>query len=266
MRLTVGFTDGKRLTIEEKVPAQFSPEAQAMLDNYSTLGVALAGNELNMMVQYVDALVASGAYLLIDNNSIFSLGAVNGLIDWKGGKVATNNGATFDVNGATFNGAEWIDTNWNPFTDRVVSTQDDNNTSVFLKTTTGADGSLYGGFPSAGTTTWAFFTSTQLRFHNYNAVQVSIAVPQLENVIYSNQRIVDQQEIFKDGVVVVEATKTLGPDTSGNIYIGAYERNAAPTYFLTGTISSWLTGAAIGFDQVQYNTDLRTLLTGLGAI
>ena len=106
-----------------------SDEAQDMLDNYSSLGVALSGIERSLMIDYVDSLVDGGHYALTDNNIIHSLGVtneINGLLDWKYGKVGTNNGATFDVNGATFNGVDqYINSNFTPSTDYVNASIND---------------------------------------------------------------------------------------------------------------------------------------------
>ena len=267
----IHYTNQRQLLIDLGVISGLSPEAEAMLDNYDTLGVALVGNERDMMIAYVDALVASGAYLLIDYDVILPLGATNGLVDWKGGKVATNNGATFDVNGATFNGSEWINSHYNISTDLVNASFDNLFITSFLKSNIPISlATLFGaanvGNSNTGSTIRNSLTSVSYGL-NESAFSGGGSEGFIDNTLYGTSREGTTKTLFKNGVLVTSRPTNTDSISDINFSIGSINiNNGAAFRGITGTISNFLISAAIGFPQEQYNTDLRALLTGLGAI
>ena len=248
-----------------------SPEAQLMLDNYSSLGVALVDNEYDQMVAYVDRLVASGNYLKMDYEVILSLGSVNGLVDWKGGKVATNNGATFSVEGAAFNGSEWINSHYNISTDLVNASFDNLSITSFLKSNIPISlATLFGaasvGNANTGSTIRNSLTSVSYGL-NESAFSGGGSEGFIDNTLYGTSREGTTKTLFKNGVLVTSRPTNTDSISDINFSIGSMNTNNGAAFRgITGTISNFLISAAIGFPQAQYNTDLRALLTGLGAI
>ena len=51
-----------------------------------------------------------------------------------------------------------------------------------------------------------------------------------------------------------------------SIFIGAFDNNGTTQNFLIGTASTFIAGAAIGFNQSAHNTNIRALLTTLGVL
>lgn len=93
---------------------------QAMLDTYSTKGVALVGIERDVMIAYVTLLEQKGILATRDWQFMPSLSGVNALIDFIGGKVLVNVGSSLDVEGVTTSATnQYIKSSWNPTTHGV---------------------------------------------------------------------------------------------------------------------------------------------------
>lgn len=256
----VGFDQASHYTNHFQLLLDLDIFAKPIIDSFPN---PLIAEEEVMVRDFVNSQVVSGNWGKMDSFVHFGMfDPVNALWDWKRRGAMINTLAEHEVGiGYKFNGVDtFIDTNWNPFTDRVASAQDNNNTGIFVKDVDiNVNGSLYGGFPSAGTTSWGFFTGGALRYHNYNAIQLSGNSALVTNSLQVNQRIGGDQSSVVNGVNIITLAKTLGPDTSGNIYVGAYEKNGVAASFLLGTISSFMMGAAIDFNQLDYYNNLVEL-------
>ena len=70
--------------------------------------------------------------------------------------------------------------------------------------------------------------------------------------------------IYKDGVSLNTSPNASDALPAQVVDIGR-RGGTSPTFYSNATISSYIIGAAVGFDHAAHNTNLRTLLTALGA-
>jgi len=251
-----------------------SDEAQAMLDNYTLLGVTLTGIERSFMIAYVDDEVASGNHTLKDYETIYSLAGVNALVDYIGGKIAIAvNAPTFDINGANFDGStNYIRSNFVPSTDGVNYTLDDSQVGVFVfDNVTPADFRYpFGVLDGAGT--FLYFTSASgLGAGGGVRLPVNSGVVTIEsfglvsdNTLYNIARNSSTtQGIYADAVFTA-ANVNSGTVPTIEVYIGARNNEGTAGSNFIGIISSFMIGGDAGFNYTDYNTNLRALLTGLG--
>lgn len=246
-----------------------SPEVQAMLDVYEAVGVALTGIERTVMISYVDAEVASGNHVLKDYETIYSLAGVNALVDYIGGKVATAvNAPTQDINGFTTDGAtNYIDSNFNPFTDGVNYQQTDALISAFLKTANPAiTGNIWG----------SFFTPRRIRMvYVGGSNNMSTGLNSVNNDNHVGTTLIDTLQTLsridntniswhQKGVLQQIYAQATNGIPNGNILVGARNNGGTANPSLVGTLSHFMVAKGIGFNHAGSNTNLKALLIGLG--
>lgn len=238
-----------------------SEEAQAMLDNYELLGVALSGIERSFMIAYVDAEVESDNHDLKDYETIFSLAGANSLVDYIGGKVATAvNAPTHDINGYTFDGAtQSINTGFNAANDAVNSANLNLQIGGFIKDFTGNPDND-GLWRSVGGGTFLTTQISNTRFRgrtnsggNVNQDYTSIT----DNLIYGLKNKTLFQSYVLNGV---SGSDLVATDVA--LPVGLYDVGRAATFGIS-TQSTFMVAAELA-DQAGHNTNVRALLTGLG--
>lgn len=246
--------------------AGVSAEAQAMLDNYELLGVALSGDEKSFMIAYVDAEVASGNHTIKDNETIYSLAGVNGLVDYIGGKVSTAiNAPTHNVNGYVLDSiTQYIKTNFDVSTDATNYTQNNASYGGFLQAVTApsANTAIYGNEEASNSTFYLRQNFANDRVHvSLNAVRANgaagYAVAGLEIIERTSSANVKE---YRDGVLNDTVASTSASIASRTVLVGSNSIDAT----LGGTVSSFMIGGALASNP-EHNTNLRALLTGLGA-
>lgn len=242
--------------------ATVSEEAQYVLDRMT----GLTAIEETAIINFVDQENDDGNWGLYDEFFCFALGGANALVGFKT-KTATNNGATFDVNGAN-TVAGFINSNYNPSVDGVNWQLLDAMFGMFFKVSDkrgvqNGNGALTG----ESTLIRDFESSANLTgFINGNSRKAE----DLGNNINDNELIVlsrksvSENIFYRDGTSSGNTSLGVDPDTVTNadLYIG--QANGGDDY--QGTISSFIVGASIGFDQVQHNLNLRAFLTELGTL
>lgn len=247
----------------------FSAEAQAAFALYDSLGDGLTGAEKTAMAAYIDAEVASGNHTLKDYETIYSLSGNNALVDYIGGKTATNvNAATQDINGFTFDGStNYINTNFIPSTHGVNYGLDDAHVEAFVKDV-------------SSITVFDYIfgisnSSKDIRLGTDNPTSTTIlglndgVVVDVVYEIGSNELIAVTREdssniiVYVDGVsahteaIVSTALPTIVL-TVGALNNGGVIQNFAPV-----TISSLMMSGVLNSNS-EHNTNLRALLTSLG--
>jgi len=248
--------------------AGFSADAQAVINRMT----APSSLEQSSIATFVDTLVADGNYALLDEIFGLSLGSTNGLIGFKGLATATNQGATFDINGASFVAAstQYIDTGFNMATDSVKYTLDDALITEYTKVMNPTGGQLRPfGVSNAGFTAQASMTdrtgsngSTYINGANVSHGTGVMTSDQTRAIVRESNLI---HKVYNDGVKVIDGSKASVEIPNGNMFLGAYNiiGTGASGYY-TGTISLFAIGAAVGFNHVAWNTAVRTFLTNLG--
>ena len=242
-----------------------SDEAQAMLDNYELLGVALTGIERSSMIAYVDAEVASSNHTAKDYETIYSLAGVNALVDYIGGKTATAiNAPTHDINGYTLDGStQYIDTEYNPTDDGTNFILDDAFIGVFVKSVVDGSLSQYVIGSAGGTTNSVIRHTNSVGIQssiNTNANTNSLSEDMANNTHYLASRVLSTvAKLFKTGVEADSRTTNSSVILAADSWVG----RLSGVYF-DGVISAVSLGGSIGFNKSEHNTNLRALLTGLG--
>ena len=237
-------------------------EAQAVINRMS----GLTALEESSIRDFVNAEVASGNYALYDEFYCFGLGGTNALTGFKSKTATAVNAPTFDVNGATFDGAtNYIDSNFNPSTDAVNYSLDNALAGAFVK-----EAAPDGGFNSligiSGVDTF-LITDTNTNAINLYPNAASPIVVLSETIqagnLYMGSRVSNSQsDIYKNGVSVASGVGASTVLPNDNFFVAS--RGLAQ--FLDCTISTFQIGGAIGFDQAAHNTNLTAFLTALGTI
>ncbi len=242
-----------------------SPEAQAVLDRY----IGLTGTETDAIVAFVDAEVSDGNWDTYDEFFLFPLGATNGLIGFKSVTGTIVNDPTFDIGGLLFNGTtQYFDTTIDPSTDLTQASLNDIDIQCFCKDNLSTDSNDYLHGCRSGSSELSNYqgpSSIRARVNTAFIVTQYDGQPEFqdENLYGIGRDESVNAEIFVDGIEVrTEADASNGfPDEP--IYIGARSPVAA---FLNCKVATFKIGAAIGFNQADHNTNLRTMLTTLGTI
>lgn len=241
----------------------YSPEVADMLQVYETLGTPLAGDELDGMVAYVDAEVAAGNHYHKDYELILPLSGVNALIDYKGSKIATNNGAVLSVEGATFAGAQNINANWTPAANGINYKQDDAQIGFFVKEYTESQNDEF----LNDTTFGILGTSIRQRTGGNLQVQLNSNTPSQANgvlltgddLVYIRRNNAANFNVVKNGVVITLVTDVSTGLPTQATSIGGVSPN------MTGTLSTFMAGGVLT-DQAAHYNNLIALLTKLGTI
>lgn len=234
-------------------------EAQAVIERMTDL-TALQESIIGI---FIDAEVRNTNYAEYDEAFLFSLGATNGLTGFKS-KTATNHGATFNINGATFAGAEWIDLNWNPSVDGSNFGVNNNQVEAYIQDwgallntafPFGSHNSTY------NTSLWAAITVIRGHANSGTHAQYGSAFPSgLFATIRSDASNID---ILQDGVSKTPTAQAAIALVSADIFAGA--RNSAGTagLFSDCVMPFIMMGGELP-DQAAHNTNVVNLLTGLG--
>lgn len=236
--------------------------AQPVIDRFTGLSEV----QDTAIRNFVNQETRDGNWGLYDEFFCFALGETNSLIGFKS-KTATNNGATFDVNGATFNGAEYINTNWIPSSDGVNYQLDNAFFGSYIKTKDSIGKSLTG-MLGAGTAILRDSEGTSATTIAINSTSNSNALHTLVNdsVMIVSRADASNLKLWRNGGTVQTIANASTGLSSISFFTGG-NNNAGGLYGgYNGTISTWIAGASIGFDQVAHNTNLRAMLTELGTI
>lgn len=244
-----------------------SPEAQSMLDNYALLGTSLTGVEKKFMIDFVDDEVISGNHYIKDYQIIFSLAGVNALVDYIGGKVATAvNAPTQDINGFGFDGAtNYIDTDWNPNDDAVNYALNDCGAGAFMKTYVSGN-SPWGIRDTVTPSSLFLFNGFVGRINSPGGGNTTVGNFSNNNLLILTKEAVGVSHIYDDGIDLGIGGANASVFPNGNIFVGGENVNGVLGNAVECTISAYVVIKAVGFDQADYNTNLRVLLTGLGLV
>ena len=241
----------------------FSALALAAFAIFESEGDGLTDAEKTLMAIYIDA--EANNHTLKDYETIYPLSGANGLVDYIGALTAEAfNNPTHSISGYALDGIDqYIDTKYGSL--GFVNVSQNNITfGGFTKDFTGIadNGHILtqlgnNNFISAQTGTPRFRGRT-MGVGSYNT---------------SNYAATTEQHIMFTRVDASTKTYTLNGTTGGN----TAEASTAPsvafcTVAKNGAVFQPLTqstvcfAAAVGFDQSAHNTNLMTLLTGLGTI
>ena len=249
-----------------------SPEALAMLINYTLVGTTLVGIERSSMITYVDKEVSKGTHAKKNYETIYSLFGINSLVDYIGGILATAvNAPIHNINGYTFDGAtNQINSNFIPSLSTKISLKNALYESfLYQNNEIGTNNkALFGGQDAgaAGSTRISQHT-TELRgfFH-----QATLQGPNnifLNKTLYSVRLDNPSNQIFiREGLndFLTPQVPFLVP--SRQISIGSLNADGVNIWHANLTASHFMVAEAIDFDVVNHRLNLRNLLTNLGVV
>ena len=229
---------------------------------------ALAVGEEDFIREYINREVIAGRLQQLDSFSCFGLAdEANALWDWVRLTSMTNNAAVKQADGFSFNGTTaFIDTGFNPSVDGVNYSLNDAQAAAFVKTNN-----------DIATNRFLFSSDIQLE------LQQQPASNRLRQRLNSGNRFEDGEpyftdnslytsiretssiiRVYKNGSILPGTSNTISSDIPNQaVVIGS--DSAFSTNF-NGTLSSFLIGSAVGFDQSDHYNSLVTLLTSLGVL
>ena len=226
--------------------------------------VALTVAESDGMRIYINDEVRAGNHQLKDAEAFgFLSDSQNQLFDPIRQVAMVNNGAVISSGvGWVFDGAEWIDTLFDPSTDAINYKLESAVFGYMVVDKTNGDASL-GGFSASTIRTRIYenFSSGWTQF----AVNGSGNVIGLVELIQPDSLYVatgdgSNVRIYKNGNLE-DSTASLSPNLpNSNWTIGA---DTGSVNFLTGTESYFFAGGGIGFDPEAHNQNLRTFIDSL---
>lgn len=241
-----------------------SPEAQAVLDRMTGL-TAIERDAIIKLVNNEGETLGNGNYSHWDEFFALSLvtgNPANALTGFKA-KTAVNNGAILDINGATFAGTEWIDSNYNPSVDGVNYQLDDVQVEAFVKAVDllAPDGVIFG-----TADTRAFnqnsFTRIRSRVNNSDA-NFNSFVPLSNNTLTGIARnSASNQFHILNGVQDSTNSGASVQVPSANFGLGSEDIGAIP---FTGTLSTFLAGGVLPHQEEHYQ-NIITFLSDLGTL
>lgn len=249
---------------------EISVGSSGIFDIYETLGDGLTIEEKYLMAVYLDREIANGNLSIEDWKAILVLSGNNARVDYIGGKILTLfNGATTDINGLNLDGVtQYGGTNYNPNDDGINYTLNDAVISTFVKTNddTSVIKYLISGDGTINKTSAIRQQGDGTTRANINGSSSTntFAENVLANTLYCARRETGTSvQLFKNGVQVdTRAVSTAGL-TDVDFTIGQSGDGAG---FYNGIISVAMMGGSIGRNEVEYNTNIRALLTGLGTL
>ncbi len=231
----------------------------------------LTPEEKTLVDAFVLSQIASSNWDKINSFVHFGLSdPLNALWDWKRDISMTNNGATFDANGAVFDGTALINTNFSPLNDGISYQQDDAMIGVFqLDGLTAVDLSyVWGNGTFGGSSKDKISNDGVINRHrgsvNFLGESNLNGLANTDNALDLTVRI-DATGIYaykngiQQGAQVSQASELPSANT---ISIGGNLNT--PSY--VGRISSFIAGGAVGFDQVNYYDNLVILNDSLAGI
>lgn len=248
--------------------ASFSDAALAAFAKYDTLGDGLTDAEKAAMAAYIDAEVAAGNQAKKDYEVIFGLSGNNALVDYVGGKVATNvNAATQSVNGFAFDGStNYINSNYNPNTDKINYSLNDAQIDIFVSSfdSIAAFDYFVGGTRSAVFSLLGTAATAAVRNVGINGGASSFTKAYAANSLLSvSRQSATHIKAFTNGVqdgsdIANNSTSVL----NAPIFVGAYANITTPSNYAAITVSSLMISASLA-DQLSHYSNLSTLLSSL---
>jgi len=254
-----------------------SNEAQMVLDRMT----ALTATESNAIIRFINAesvSMGNGNWGLIDEFWIFKLTTeANALTGWKS-KIATNNGAVLGANGFVFDGStSYINSNFNPIIDAVQLTRDNGLTSshVYSHLDNGAANDIFSALDQNTNNNQIRF----ILFDNNTLIESGInsslnqwglaweaVVTDRTYISKKSSSLPNEILLYRDGILQTDTG--INPSNRNipnlDMYIGTLNLNgASQVAYFEGTLSMIAIGAAIGFNAVAFNTNVKTLLADL---
>lgn len=185
--------------------------------------------------------------------------------------TAVNNGATKVSDGFSFDAVDdFIDMKYNPNVDGVNVSLNDMTMGVFVKVDTNnyaAQKSIFGGFTAGDILRWQQRIGQYRPSINSAGNVAVVATPNLTDSLIMLRRVSSTDaDPFINGVIQAKAADTSGSLSNEDIVVGAQSVSTVKSEFWDGTLSTFMAGGAVGFDQSGYNTNIVTLLTSLGVL
>ena len=169
------------------------------------------------------------------------------------------------INGATFAGAEWIDTNFNPASDGSLLDNFLHGAFILSNPTSGSNEFLFGGRGAGRTELQQGTSRIDLRVNSAVGVFSGTEYPlPSSSLILQVRENNTQVKMVTNGVPTAPKVLASTAISDDNQFVGAISSGGVAANFWEGTISTFIIGAAIGFDQAAHNTNHSKLLTDLG--
>jgi len=211
-----------------------------------------------------------GNWQKIDSFAHFGLqDPINALWDWKRKAVMTNNGAVhipgigFDFDGV----GSYINSNYNYLTDRINVSATNLLVGAFAVTADNRAGNytLLGVREADVYTSINILRTTNIVTRILNGFAPSSLLPYQDNTLYIGERIaINDAKMYVNGIEEgFNSSLALSIFPNFSQTIGALNNENLYSLFYQGTISSFITGAAIGFNHQEYYNNLVQLNTDL---
>lgn len=237
------------------------PPADQVLSRFSNLSTL----EEDAVRTYVDAEVAVGNWGKYDEFWCYSLSGNNALIGFID-KTATNIGNTpIDVNGASFNGVDqYFRTHWTPTLDANNWTKDDAQLTCYLKSSIRTSNNF--DYPFGANFNYVeIFNNVWSARMNSNGAK-SFTGGTFDDVVVGVWRDgAPEINLVRDGVSESRSDALATNLTNIEFFVGANSNQGNLNNPINGVISTFYIGATLQ-SQTAHNTNVRTLLTTLGAI
>ena len=230
--------------------------AAAVINSFPT---PLTASEITFVQDFLRSQVYSGNWQLIDSFAHFGLqDEANALWDWKRKAALTNNGATHIPNiGFDFNSGN-IDTNYNPVVDGVNFKQDNLLFGLYYVEDNGVPNTIYRSLENANNAFiggWDYGNGTG---HVYGQpvsdtrTSYKVNINKWRDVLFIVFRIDNANNRFSEnGNISATQASVAQAITSANFKLNGIN--------FIGKLSSYLIGAAVGFDHQNYYDNLMIL-------
>ena len=219
-----------------------TPAAQAVLARVPTA----TDIEKSAIIHFVNAEALNGNWALIDEFFSFGLEGANALVGWIA-KTATNNGAVLSINGATFSGAEWIDSNYIPQTDRINMSLNNAMVGVFINEYNNPTDAVMGFF-SVNTSNRLgmanFLGAPGIRAEMNDAGGLVAGENVQSNKLFVGARLNSSAQVraYKDGVQLGTGSRVSTSFSTLEMYIGAQNNSGTASWFMNGGLYSFCWG------------------------
>jgi len=242
--------------------AIFSTEADAVITNMEIR----EPYERQFVAEFVEELKTQGNYNLIDEQMLMGLRHGAGLKMMKGTVIPVNNGAVYiEGVGYDFNGiSSYIDSNYSPGINGINYKLTDNLFGGFVNQAIPKRSFLIGYDTTAnGCALWDNGNNVLAQINTNGGIHYTGNRFEGKN-LYLGFRENDNRGIKINGNTVVEGVVSPAGITNIGLRIGS----GAGADFFDGIISSFIIGAAIGFDHLSYYNSLTKVQTKieLGAV